>query len=184
LFADAVKLKKLGDFEYFDWSQHSATPAAKQNPVIVDEFDTPILYYAANTRQASRPDANIATAKPPQESSGYHAIYNYGDNAVFTGGSPCNATVCFLPVPTESIDYGNGPRATDWFPSAWDSDPPEWDEEITDYTDSFPYYIMDKDAYETTDNETVMPHRRNSFLLISAGKDGKFGTTDDITNFD
>ncbi len=48
---------------------------------------------------------------------------------------------------------------------------------------------MNKQAFETTfalhgaSEATVTPQRRDSFLLWSPGKDGQFGTGDDVMNF-
>ena len=66
------------------------------------------------------------------------------------------------------------------------------DETIADDMETFQYYILNKETFEATggyeDEEerqqppTVVPYRRDSFLLITPGRDGLFGTADDVTN--
>ena len=57
---------------------------------------------------------------------------------------------------------------------------------------SFAYQIMNKQAFETSyaqtgpadaTKATVMPMRRDSFILLSPGKDALFGTGDDVVNW-
>jgi len=62
---------------------------------------------------------------------------------------------------------------------------------IRDHTQSFQYYIMAKAVFESTGGTesspvrppTVIPYRKDTFILITAGKDGLYGTSDDVTNF-
>jgi len=147
------------------------------SPVAVDMFDMPILYYAANVFQANKPNANIAT-EPNTGGENYPGIYSFGDNALFTGG--CTTQQCFA----DPWDFGNGTHKRLEFPSAWQgSTPPVWRNVIEDERTSFPYYIMDQGVFEATGQKSVVPHRKDSFMLISPGKDGFFGTKDDVKNF-
>ena len=49
------------------------------------------------------------------------------------------------------------------------------------------YKIIDRDIYEATGGDLTggrrWPHRADSYILISAGPDGEYGTEDDMTNF-
>jgi len=51
-----------------------------------------------------------------------------------------------------------------------------------------PLYEDPKIFYEITKNDTVLteskPHRPDTYILLSAGADGLYGTPDDITNFE
>ncbi|MBU0641310.1 MAG: hypothetical protein KKB50_20825 [Planctomycetes bacterium] len=46
---------------------------------------------------------------------------------------------------------------------------------------------MNKNVYEsyesTEGRKTAVPYRKDSFILLSAGRDGAYGTEDDVTNF-
>jgi hypothetical protein len=54
---------------------------------------------------------------------------------------------------------------------------------VAENTKTFQYYILNKDAYKSTSGLTAKPYRTESFLLMAPGKDGWFGTADDVTNF-
>lgn len=159
-----------------------------KQPVILDAFGYPILYYVANPRQAAKPRAYMAGYDPLCETC-IVGIFDFSDNGVFTG--QCDQSVCkyngwdFEAVgphhikdfgPTEFPDY-EGDYVT------WFEDPAA--------VHTFPYYIMNKTLYDSTydpdvsDNvPTLTPYRKNSYLLITPGKDALYGTDDDITNFE
>lgn len=157
-----------------------------KNPVIIDPYEMPILYYAADARYAGRPDANIATTKLPSEGpgGGYAGIYHFGDNAYFTSGCAYvdGSGICFE---SAQVNFGGGDSLLTW-PTTWETSEPDWDDPSTGIESepqSFAYYILDKDTYEATDRKSVVPHRSDSFIMISPGKDGRFGTRDDVKNF-
>ena len=60
------------------------------------------------------------------------------------------------------------------------------------YEHSFAGIIWNRQSLFATGGENppgtarvrVVPFRKDSFLLISAGQDGVYGTKDDVTNFD
>ncbi len=194
LTPDSVKLATTRSLSAFQRYTNDFKEAYLDNYVFVDTFDMPIAYYAADSRYADKPDANIATSyKPPpaDPNTGFAGIYNYGDNAPLTGGCGCSALgfcQCFA-VP----DYVTGNRENDpekyWFPFDWKEAPPgtpPWTDPtngITSKRYSFPYFIMNKGAFDASNGKVVTPNRKDSFILVSPGKDGKFGTADDITNF-
>lgn len=155
-----------------------------KNPVIIDNWDMPILYYAANTMYGQNPNANMTTYPGANPDKG---IYAYVDNAFFTG--LCTESGCAADYPPWLF---RGDEHKLFYPGAWTSSPPAtpaaWASQIADpaYRNSFPYIIMNKEAYQSTGGAskgTVIPYRRDSFLLLSPGKDGRFGTDDDIWNF-
>ena len=149
------------------------------NPVFVDTFAMPILYYAANTREANKTNGSITAYKGPP--SQYAGVYTYLDNALFTG--LCWEGSCDPTYPP--WDLGGGSPKLDYGPEDWTTSTtaPVWKDVVASHTTSFPYYIMDRGAFDASNNNTVVPLRRDSFILISPGKDGIFGTKDDVTNF-
>lgn len=166
-----------------------ATDAHYSNPVFIDAWEMPILYYAANTKggYTDKANANITT----YDGIAYRGIYTFLDNALFTGF--CTEQNC-LYYPKWMF---KGEDHKLFYPSVWTTNPPAtpaaWATELAkpDYRNSFPYTIMNKDAFESTGGGdaaapgkgSVIPLRKDSFLLLSPGKDGVFGTADDIWNF-
>jgi prepilin-type N-terminal cleavage/methylation domain-containing protein len=165
-----------------------------EQPVILDSFGYPVLYYAANTRlykkmKAAAPVAGYSDAAQDPAHSG---IYAFTDNGLFTGshtesgGGPQE-------VPYEPWDFAgigetgfhklaNFGAWTDGLPT----EPADFEDPANTYT--FPNYILNKAVYESTkdvNNTTtsLVPYHPDSFLLITPGPDGIYGTEDDVTNF-
>lgn len=152
-----------------------------ENFVAVDPYQMPILYYAADTRHGSRPNANMAT----NYRKNYDAIYCFGDNALFTGGNAmaCGDSLCV--TFDKAWDFANGSEpGVIWGFSNDPNSPPDWEDEILDQPKSFAHYIMNRNAFDATDGKTVIPVRKDSYIMLSPGKDGLFGTKDDVTNFE
>jgi prepilin-type N-terminal cleavage/methylation domain-containing protein len=179
----AVKLKAPKDI--VGYKAANGTGLRVENPVIVDSFEMPILYYAADSLVAAKSNASIARYKfdpaDPNSASATPGIYTYSDNALFTGLCSGGASGgCDVP----RWDFGNGIHKLDYGPdSTWTNDVATLPANIANYPYSFPYYIMNKDAYESSGKKAVVPSRKDSYILISPGKDGLFGTGDDVTNF-
>ena len=155
--------------------------------VFVDAFKLPICYYAANSKYGARPNATIATWAGNSDPNTYPncpGIYEFGDNWIFTG--MCSDTTCTHPA----WDFGGGGAHIAFGPDAWKTNATQLHDEIGQHTTSWPYYIMDKQAWETSYgaggnngvNAVARPMRSDSFILWSPGKDGIFGTADDIHN--
>jgi prepilin-type N-terminal cleavage/methylation domain-containing protein len=152
--------------------------------VFFDVFDSPVLYYKANPR-APRPfcrdgadaDANNA------------GVYNFQDNARITGSvgptttnplaSDSTAWAFVEGVPNHAIGRYAGTAGT-----------------TTSYTNadlelkySFINYIHDHnvDSMNTAATTATPPPRTavnpDTFILMTAGPDGRFGTDDDVANF-
>jgi type II secretory pathway pseudopilin PulG len=116
---------------------------------------TPILYYKANSTSKL---FNHATSNPD------YRIYNYRDNAPL-------------------IDLG---RLADWAKAPAD----RWQHPIkASLPTSDPYFPGEYSFYEfirdpkVTTVDAPWPYRPDSYILISAGADGLYGTADDIRNF-
>jgi len=156
------------------------------NPVIVDSFDMPILYYAANSVQAANVKANITAYDyddPNNPTANLGGIYTFRDNAMFTG--MCDESGCDPASPWWNL--GGGEHKLNYGPSTWKTQPENIRTEISAHPSSFAYYILNREAWESSNPDTskraLVPNRRDSYILISPGKDGRFGTGDDVMNF-
>lgn len=182
LDGQSVKLART-----MDLPQAAVNPAlnkTQEEQVLVDQFGYPVLYYVADGGLGSKPKAQHAAERRIRSSSSSKAItlgvYNMEDNDLFTGN--CVGTMCAIPP----WDFGNAGHHDlgDFGPE----NPPTADT-IGDTPRSFPYIILDKEIFNasydatTPAKTTMIPYRKDSFLLITAGKDGLFGNQDDVTNF-
>jgi hypothetical protein len=168
--------------------------ARDKNLVFVDAFEMPILYYAANARHASSPKANICTTR---NEGGYQGVYNFGDNAMFTGGKTCRSAPSGLCIdftasaaPFSVVLGGNGGTTgpLEWGLTAFETTPPAdaaaWATAVKAAPNSFAAFILDRAAFESSGEKTVIPVRKDGYILLSPGKDGLFGTRDDVANFE
>jgi len=144
--------------------------------LFTDSWGTPILYYRAN------PGAKRMTNNDTNKSS----IYHQQDNGIITGspdlGSPYDAI---------GLDFGAGrlSNRTYYHSICRTPDgnyppiiPPTAtpDDVLSNaiYRDSFARFIFD-----STMKVRNTPVNKNTYLLISAGLDGIYGTVDDVTNW-
>lgn len=146
------------------WDPEPTEPTQKQL-LFVDAWDRPILYYRAN-RAAQQMIAEAMKA----------GTYRQGDNALITGETTGSQ---------KGVDFGGGlidknmtyseigdPKA----PPSKPADPGI--QEDPAYVATFARFIHNP-AVKTV-NEPV---RKDSYLLISAGADAIYGTTDDVVNW-
>jgi hypothetical protein len=147
-----------------------------EQPVMLDHFGYPVLYYAANTRFAKRPNAAVAGyGDDPNAPKG---IFTFSDNALFTGMKTTGNT-----GPYDPWDFGAGKHKIQHFGVYNTPDGLPDAQTIDADVNTFPYYILNKELYKSTNKRSAIPHRRDSFLLITPGPDGLYGTPDDVTNF-
>ncbi len=156
-------------------------------PVIVDAFDQPILYYAANAHgkatnmvsekrdKDNRYDRGTQEAGPP--------FYFHEDNMAFTGG-PTAADG------ERGWDFGNLGKGHPIALAGADRRPADIFGAEGDAPFTFARYILDRKLYgdlakhqSPPDTTPLRPVNADSYLLMSAGVDGRFGTADDVTNF-
>jgi len=154
-------------------------------PVIVDLFDQPLLYYAANTHGR---DTNMVEEKRKKgndyngggEQSKGPPYYFHQDNVMFTGDDN-----------TKGWDFGGSELGHAIARSGKDLTAPELIQVDADPTQSntntFAHYIVDRKLLKTFTSQTskktkLRPVNPDSFLLISAGVDGRYGTSDDPSN--
>ncbi len=184
LYVDTTAIVRTGDVPKGPSDEDEDLKKMKQQ-VFVGAFGGPILYYVANPFYAARPDAYVARCADDENHAKYDdspGVYTFLDNAMFTGLCAGNPGVCY----DSHWDLGAGNHLSiENF-----GDVPTIPATITTNQKTFPYYILNKQVYESTIDPddadyipTIVPYRKNSFLLITAGKDHQYGTQDDVTNF-
>lgn len=157
-FVDQSRMKfpqVRSDGYYSD--KYNAGPIA--SICFLDAFERPILYYRANpagTFMASRQDSGAL-------GPGYYDIF---DNAGITG-------VEGGPSPIPGLAFGS---AIPWHPISKFGDPNNPGNPSN--KGSFCNVIWDPNV-----TAARRPHRPDSYILLSAGPDGRYGTSDDLANF-
>ncbi|MHC5110313.1 MAG: type II secretion system protein [Planctomycetota bacterium] len=144
--------------------------------LFVDKWDHPILYYRAN-RAARRVTGSTASGTTPP-------IYRQEDNAIITGSNASGFT-------RAGADFGMGITYDNMVhPMLLPTQEPALPAEILQDTgqneiytnnifdNTFTRYILDPNSRGRN-----APVRNDSYLLISAGADGFYGTEDDVTNW-
>ena len=141
-------------------------------PFFIDGFGFPILYYRA-TPKAPGPYTNGTRGSNLRV-----GIYDHADNAQFTGSEGMNGLYTFA---SEGWDLTGGGFPHPMAKLGYRRDRVRWPDAGT-----FAAVVSDRARYESTlrGNEGVIsPHNPNTFIMISAGKDGLYGSADDIRNF-
>ena len=159
----------------------------KELPVVVDAFDQPILYYAANSHGRTsnmvadiHPTDNNYPGTPQEEGPPF---YYHQDNAPFTGTGTTDAL--------RGWDFGNsGAKHTIALSGADHTAADLRDVDVPEKRETFARYIVDRKLYHDFENlqspppptTPLRPVNAESYLLISAGVDGRYGTNDDVSN--
>ena len=168
--------------------------AAMHQPLFIDVFDYPILYYAANSAMYRRSKTSASLAGCVEStaagSDDIIGIYTHADNGLITGlqnsGSNPNMPTWPISLTVASANGGLQEFGT-WSSGGWPIEPKDFLDPDNRFT--FPNYILNKTVYENTKkaddgtDATVTPYRPDSFLLISPGPDGVYGNEDDVNNF-
>lgn len=162
----------------------------------LDAFDRPVLYYKANP---TAPTIAAAGMKAPPYSTGSAELYSGGkgsytptgiynllDNGGFLdGANPGNGTIGGNITGSEFTQGANLGNGTNHFNQNTESTKsilgsPSFP--VTDLTNnpmgSFIQHIGNPNVIATP-----TPHNANSYILLSAGADGVYGTLDDVANF-
>ena len=159
-----------------------------QVPFFVDAFGNPVLYY----RAWPLAKAPFSTGNIGSDDAGT-GQYDHSDNAAFTGGNGQNG---FYTGEEDGWDLGAG-TVPDTVAGAQrlhymynfgysPTDPTQMPP-----VGSFAYVTMDRDLYQMSDREPdnpshggrIWPKRPDTFMLISPGADGRWGSGDDVKNF-
>lgn len=168
-------------------------------PVVYDTYDFPILYYRANSRSRwSFSRTGTGTADPTGTAyADSLGVYNQMDNASITGGYNLNYDTdplagwdfagAGLPPGATAVhylgDFGIYPLATATIEQKQTAvNTPPWSPGNPDRRGkTFVNYLHNENALST--GGVVKPLSPDTFILISAGEDGIYGTDDDVTNF-
>jgi type II secretory pathway pseudopilin PulG len=160
---DDSDLLKTGTYDDSLWTN-------VKMPIFVDAFGYPILYYVADPTA----DKPFSKNKGPKREVG---IYDYSDNAAFTGNEG---------------GHGRNDRKQDGidFAATGKTHPlgvfGYTDEKTEPKPNTFTGEVYSRSTFQSTVKNgkgRVAPHNPDKYLLISAGADGLFGTSDDIRNF-
>jgi prepilin-type N-terminal cleavage/methylation domain-containing protein len=145
-------------------------------PFFVDTFGYPVLYYRAE-RGAEQPITTGTTG--PQLRLG---VYDQSDNLALTGSEGTDGR---YPANAGGWDVAGRGEATTWLHPlgkiGYRSGDTQWPEKGT-----FAANICDRNIFDTTQQGgrgRLWPHKPDTFIIISAGKDGVYGNEDDIRNF-
>jgi len=191
--ADSVQVVKTRDLP---GDSDNPTWNTMEQPVLADAFGYPILYYVANARLAERPGAHMAAftryaALPPAwvqppVPSGENGVYYFDDNVIFTG--MCSGTKESGTCNAPPWKFGGGDHHDIEYFGDQPGEQPTPDE-IQDDPKTFLHYVMNKEVFTSTYDGTVSPpratmspYRKDSFLLVTAGKDAIYGSNDDVSN--
>lgn len=163
------------------WQDPNTDPLDLGNlPVIVDAFDQPILYYAANphgrtTNMAAdiRDRTNDYTGGPQEQGPPF---YFHQDNVGFTGNRSAEGWEF------SNSEKGHAIRLSGAELAAADV--------VDDANrETFARYIVDRKVYSALKTQPspspatpLRPVNADTYLLISAGVDGRYGTADDVSN--
>jgi prepilin-type N-terminal cleavage/methylation domain-containing protein len=157
-----------------------------RRPFFVDAHGYPILYYAANP--LAKLPVSINTGKNIR-----FGVYDQSHNHAFTGYDGENGEFSLSGYNRGWDLAGTGAggsyqpaHALGWL--GWSNTSDMEDFQWPDREPSFGSVILNRDAFDqsTTDGGRrgrLEPFNRERFILVSAGKDGEYGTADDIRNF-
>jgi hypothetical protein len=174
------KIKTLGELEddgvLASGQLAALTRGTALQPLFVDAWDRPILYYRAN------PGAKFMVG----DDAGAPGIYNQPDNGLITGSDAGDV------YNSVGMDFGAGARPND----------PTKLHKISRIAAAYPPLVpvvagginevLEADAYKNSFARFILdpkvrarntPVRKDSYLLISAGADAVYGSVDDIINW-
>jgi len=147
-------------------------------PFFIDAFSNPVLYYRANPKVK----APFTTGTPGSDF--VVGQYDQADNAYFTGSSGAQGRYPSTDTPGWDLSGAGyvGDYAHDLGDFGYTEDQLEFPEPKT-----FAAFFCDGNIFDNTQNADgegrLWPYKADSYVLISAGEDGTYGTMDDITNF-
>jgi hypothetical protein len=172
-------VKTLGQLQdsgkIVSWDENVETTATRDQFVFVDPWDQPILYYRAN-----RAAQFMVTPGP----NGEPGIYRQEDNGIITGSAGGE-------LDSPGVDFGAGTdtHGHRHYIAAVPAESPPLPVNLVDgvndvltldgtYEHTFARFILD-----TSNRVRNEPVRKATYLLISAGRRGIYGSEDTITNW-
>jgi prepilin-type N-terminal cleavage/methylation domain-containing protein len=151
------------------------TPVRKA-PMFLDGFGFPILYWRADTAGRVNADAareNALNANLVPGSADQRGIYHWSDNAVLV--APITGSTRYSPL---RLSKSAAAHKLGWTQAAPNPMPNTGQPNYRTDVPQFWAYILD-----TGVPAKPMPQRADSYLLVSPGPDGVYGSADDVTNF-
>ncbi|MBW7904587.1 MAG: type II secretion system GspH family protein [Phycisphaerae bacterium] len=154
-------------------------------PMFIDAHGGPLLYYVALTDL--KPPRPLTTGNPTAKM--YLGTYDHSHNAGLTGSSGPHGE--FFGLPQRGWDFAAASTAPTGQPAhplgrLGFANPGQVLDEWPTEEPSFASVVLNRQIFESTrqgDKGRLVPFNPDRFLLISAGKDGLYGTSDDIRNF-
>lgn len=141
----------------------------REYPVFLDAFDGPILYW-----RADRAGSRIADFDPAKSGRDNRGIYHFVDNSPLLEGD-------------DAVWLSLARNAEQNMHDLWLDDGAEGDPDLYDpdklRKSTAPKYSFARTIQNLDVTARAEPQKAQSFLLLSAGPDGIFGTGDDIGNF-
>ncbi len=165
-----------------DWPEELGTGASywsnERIPFLIDAFSNPVLYYRANLKV----NAPFTTGTPGSDF--VVGCYDQADNGYITGSPGDDGR-----YPTGMMDGWDlagagymGTYAHDLGEFGYVEDQLTFPEPKT-----FAAFLCDGNIFDNSEdgsgNGRLWPYKPDSYLLISAGADGTYGSTDDLMNF-
>jgi hypothetical protein len=177
-----------------DWVDDPEPDDVNSLLVFVDPFDQPILYYASN--RGGRPTNLVEDKHDPSGRNSYTGAtqqegppyYFHEDNMGFTGIGRNDQG-----GPKAGWDLRGGEHAIKASGHELDAVAltQPFDPGDPEQYENFARFIIDRtvlhalEAQEDPDEKSLLkPVNPETFLLITAGVDGRYGTPDDVTNFE
>ncbi|MEK6797358.1 MAG: prepilin-type N-terminal cleavage/methylation domain-containing protein [Planctomycetota bacterium] len=160
-------LKQLGDGAKIVNPIALTQEVGQSEPVFIDQWDHPILYYRATA-------AGLRMTWGGKDKPG---IFRQEDNWIVTG------TKGGMAGAADGLDFGAG-KVDGFYHEIADAKSPEPTDDVdkivneNDYKHTFARFIIDAGT-----KARPAPINKDSYLLISAGSDGRYGTEDDVTNW-
>jgi len=181
--------------DYFpDWKDEEDPDDMSRLRVFVDAFDQPILYYASN--RGGRPTNLVADQHDPTGKNEYAGgtqqegppFYFHQDNVGFTGTGPNDKDGAKPGWDLRGGDHAikSSGHELDARTLALPFDP-----SAPEQHQNFARFIIDQTilkslegAEQPNEKTPLRPVNPDTFLLIAAGVDGRYGTADDVVNFE
>jgi prepilin-type N-terminal cleavage/methylation domain-containing protein len=152
------------DFAIPEEKKVNPSAPTRSYPMYLDTYGYPVLYWRADSAGRQMADFNRG------ETNTQRGIYHWEDNAALLDPIP--------PVPQVaqvlSLNKGGGTHVL-----GWDMEFRTVAAGTALVNPSFPRFICNENV-----NARFEPSRPDSYLLVSPGFDGLYGTADDSTNFD
>lgn len=174
MYLDGQVLARDTDIQKFGQTGSPVT----ERPVVFDAFDHPVIYYRANPR-ARHPltdgySAGTSLRAPP-------GIYNQMDNAAITGSECPSCNFSGWDFATVGGPSGLPVHPIGQFGNYDPTDPELAHEPPQDIKGkTFADYMHSHAAGEM--GGIYKPNNVDTFMLMSSGQDGLFGTDDDVDN--